>query len=312
MRPSPKVLQLAACLSSITPLAAAWPSWLPQGDSLAQRDPLPAPAPAQPTVYVEARQEATKPKTTNLNTAKVEEETKTASADDSEETEKSKDEDEDKDKDKDEDKDSKDSKSDDDEDKDTSKDSKKKTSTGKKHKTFNPVDPPGGVVVMTPATTQQATPLYKIGDYVTFGWNYTSLQGDPTAVDVLVSCSVATQTWTLTSNMTFATKASLVWDTENDADVKETPLLTEMYTLIIKDSDSSITDMAEPGYLDVFSGLKFGMYAPQPYTPLADWTCAGCNAAISEIERHALGFTVTMTILTVASFTWFVTGLGLH
>lgn len=123
------------------------------------------------------------------------------------------------------------------------------TKTGKTHSTFAPDSPPGGVSMLTPAPNLQATPLYKIGDDVTWSWNYTSLQGTPTAVDVLVSCSVASNTWTLTSNMTFATSVNYVWETKEEAGSVQNPLLTEMYTLIVKDSDTQITSAPEPGYL---------------------------------------------------------------
>lgn len=180
------------------------------------------------------------------------------------------------------------------------------------HTTFNPVDPAGGVVMVTPATTANLE-LYKIGDFVTWVWNYTSLQATPTAVDVLASCSFATRTFTLTQNMTFETLGSYTWDTgAYQSSNVASPLLTEEYTLIIYDADSSVSATAEAGYLDTYDGFTFGMYAPQSYTPLADgWTCATCSGALSDTERRAIGFVLTMSIITVFSFTWFVTGMHL-
>lgn len=179
------------------------------------------------------------------------------------------------------------------------------------HKTFAPDSPPGGVAMVTPATTAVGTALYKVGDYVTLGWNYTSLQGDPSAIDVLVSCSKASATWTLTTNMTFETSVDYVWDT-NDSDDVEQPLLTEMYTLIIKDAEADMTEIPEPGYLGVYSGFTFGLYTPQPYVSYDKWECVGCNAASPGFDSQALSFAVTMSLVTIFSFTWFVTGLGLH
>ena len=166
--------------------------------------------------------------------------------------------------------------------------------------------------MLTPATTALPTPLYKIGDHVTFAWNYTDLLAPPTAVDVLLSCSTATSTWTLTNNMTFQTKAHYTWDTNKQANDPNQPLLVELYTLVIKDSDEAITGVASPGYLGVYSGLTFGLYTPQPYTPLADWECTGCNAAVSNSDRHIVVMVLFMSLVTIFSFTWFVTGLGLH
>jgi hypothetical protein len=163
--------------------------------------------------------------------------------------------------------------------------------------------------MVTPAATL-GTQLYKIGDHVTWGWNYTNLQGTPTAINVMVSCAKASQTWTLTSNMTFATAGSYVWDTKEQATAVQSPLLTEQYTLYIFDAESSVSATPEAGYLGAFSQFTFGMYAPQPYTPLNEWNCATCSAAMSETDRRVLGFALSMSVITFLSFTWFVTGFG--
>jgi len=165
--------------------------------------------------------------------------------------------------------------------------------------------------MVTPAITD-ASQLYKIGgDPITWVWNYTNLLGTPTALDVLATCSVASRTYTLTQNMTFASPATFTWDTGAfQSDNVATPLLTEQYNLIIYDADSNPTATAEAGYLGVFNSFKFGLYTPKPYTPLGDWSCASCSGARGELDQRALGFAMTMCVVTVASFTWFVTGLG--
>lgn len=42
MRPTPALLKLAACLTSLAPLASAWPGWLPRPelDSLLVREQI--------------------------------------------------------------------------------------------------------------------------------------------------------------------------------------------------------------------------------------------------------------------------------
>lgn len=175
---------------------------------------------------------------------------------------------------------------------------------------FDPQLPAGGVVMMTPAITE-GSQLYKIGDYITLGWNYTGLKATPTAVDVLVSNSNAVQTWTLTRNMTFATKGSFTWDTNQYSKTAvASPLLVDQYTLLIHDSDGAMTATPEAGYLAPFSGFIFGLYTPKPYTPLSEWQCSACSAAVSDMERRALGGALAMSIITVLSFTWFVGGFG--
>lgn len=166
--------------------------------------------------------------------------------------------------------------------------------------------------MITPDTTQVATALYKIGDNIELAWNYTSLQATPTAVDVLVSCSAASETWTLTANMTFETEVNYIWESKDDADNVDKPLLTEMYTLIIKDSDAEVTERPSAGYLGAFSGFKFGLYRPQAYTPLSEWQCDTCNGGMGAFDSQALKLAITMAFITVCSFTWFVTGLGLQ
>lgn len=191
--------------------------------------------------------------------------------------------------------------------------SKTTTKKGSKetHTTFSANDPAASITMLTPATTAQATPLFKISDHVTFAWNYTGLQGTPTALDVLVSCSAAAETWTLTNNMTFDPEPTFIWDTKEQANDVEKPLPVELYTLIIKDSDSSITGIADPGYLGAYSGLKFGLYTGQPYENYTEWVKT-YDSAGALMERQAIGFAITMSLVTIASFTWFVTGLGLQ
>ncbi|KAK2014698.1 hypothetical protein LZ32DRAFT_185995 [Colletotrichum eremochloae] len=276
------VQSLALGLAVFTPLASAWPRWLPDVDALVvrQNDDSSVPAatetPAPKTGATETPQatgtaEATKTggaKTTNLNTAKGSSETGTGT--------------------------------------------QTGTKTGKPSPTtFDDTDPQGAVVMITPAPTQQAINLYKIGDYVTWGWNYTNLQATPTAIDVLVSCSAMAQTWTLTQNMSFAQPASFTWDSSVQQSDASAPLRNDEYTLVIYDAGSSVSATAAPGYLGVSNTFKFGMYLPQAYTPLSEWNCAVCKSAAPSLNNKAVGMAVSMSMVTVASFTWFVAGLGM-
>ncbi|RYP03863.1 hypothetical protein DL764_004842 [Monosporascus ibericus] len=177
--------------------------------------------------------------------------------------------------------------------------------------TFNPIDGAGSVVMVTPGITD-AFPLYKIENPtpITWVWNYTQLQGTPTAIDVKVSCSVASATWTLTQNMTFQSPATFTWDTENFQTAGQDPLLTEEYTLLVHDSDGSPTDQAEPGYLAPFDGFRFGLYHKGENVSLTEWECVTCSAANGDLDRKALGFAVSMSAITVLTFTWYVAGFA--
>ncbi|CAN8097276.1 unnamed protein product [Discula destructiva] len=175
---------------------------------------------------------------------------------------------------------------------------------------------PGSAVMTFPVTTLTSA-YYRIGDFVTFKWNYTGLTASPTAVNVIATASTSSlgaSTWTLTSNMTFETNADFTWDTaafQTQALQDQKPLLVEMYTLYIYDAESSApTETAGYGSLTANAALTFGLYTGQPYTPITTgWTCATCSGALSSQERQAVGLLFAMFGVTVLSFTWFVTGL---
>ncbi|KAF2457895.1 hypothetical protein BDY21DRAFT_421204 [Lineolata rhizophorae] len=170
--------------------------------------------------------------------------------------------------------------------------------------------PAGGISMVTPAVIS-GPQYYKIGDYVTFGWNYTSLSVTPKHIDILASCKENDATYTLAVNQS-AEETAVTWDTGEYQATATVPLLTETYTLIIYDADSSISAVPSAGYLGVFNQWTFGMYTPQPYVPRNEFTCASCNSALSIAERQTLGVVLTMGIVTVFSFTWFASGfLGL-
>ncbi|KOS47143.1 hypothetical protein ACN38_g1932 [Penicillium nordicum] len=189
------------------------------------------------------------------------------------------------------------------------------TKTGKSKTTatssisIDPAAAAGGVSMITPASS--STTYYKIGEDVTFVWNYTSLSVTPSAVNVVASCSLNAMTYTLSSNMTVKQTGSVVWDTGKYQKSATIPLLTASYTLIVYDASKDIDDTASAGHLSSQNGgYVFGMYTPQPYTPLNQFKCATCSGALSETSRLAIKFTVGMAVITFASFTWFAGSAG--
>ncbi|KAJ6262804.1 hypothetical protein Dda_1361 [Drechslerella dactyloides] len=140
--------------------------------------------------------------------------------------------------------------------------------SSKKLSTVDARLPPGGVVIQTPITTSGSL-YYKIGQTVTFGWNYTSLSISPSAVNVAAFCSDNSQTYTIAQNLSIA-KPSILWDTGSYAPKNDQPpLAMGIYTLLIYDEASAVTAAPTAGRLAAFNGFKFGMYTPKPYTPLA-------------------------------------------
>lgn len=109
--------------------------------------------------------------------------------------------------------------------------------------------------------------FYKVGDYVTFAWNYTSLSVTPSAIDILATCTANQATYTIAVNQS-AAQTSVVWDTKNTPS-GQVPFLTEKYTLLIYDAESSVSAAPRAGYLGVFNTFQFGMYTPQPYVPFS-------------------------------------------
>ena len=186
----------------------------------------------------------------------------------------------------------------------------KKTSSATRKTSYDARLPAGGISLLTPDA--RSTSFYKIGEQVTFAWNYTSLSATPTAINILASCSANSQTYTLAMNQTVSNATGAVtWDTgAYQATAVQNPLLTQTYTLIIYDADTSISAGAQAGYPAPFNSYQFGMYVPQAYTPLGEFKCATCSGALGDLERRAIGMVLGMGVLTVLSFTWFVGGTG--
>lgn len=189
--------------------------------------------------------------------------------------------------------------------------SDKKTTGYATTKTFDDRLPAGGVSMVTPNIMSGAQ-YYKIADYVTFAWNFTSLSVTPTALDIMASCTVNSALYTIAVNqsVTGATQA-VTWDTGAYQSTATLPLLVATYTLIIYNADSSISATPQAGYLGVYDQFTFGMYTPQPYTPMADYVCATCNSANAAMDRHTWKFLVAMVGVTVLSFGWFAGVAGL-
>ena len=150
-----------------------------------------------------------------------------------------------------------------------------KTTSGAAATSVNPVLPAGGVNMLTPSALAQTT-YYKIGDYVTFAWNYTSLSITPSKIDAVVACAANSATYTLLNNASFKPTDTVIWDTAPE-ETGTAPLLTETYTLIIYDAAQAITAVAGAGRLGTTNPFNFGMYIKQSYTPRAGEPYLLCN-----------------------------------
>jgi hypothetical protein len=138
---------------------------------------------------------------------------------------------------------------------------------------FDPRDPAGGVSMLVP-NQFMGSQYYKIGDFVTFKWNYTSLQATPTAINVAASCSQNNAIYTLAMNQTIQPTGEVTWDTGAYQDAnQQNPLLTNKYTLIIWDAAKPMTAVPSAGYLGSYNSFQFGMYLKQPYQNLTGKLC---------------------------------------
>ncbi|KAI9793067.1 MAG: hypothetical protein M1816_000965 [Peltula sp. TS41687] len=175
---------------------------------------------------------------------------------------------------------------------------------------IDPRLPAGGVQMITPAPTA-GPQYYKIGDKITFGWNYTSLSVTPTAIDIMASCTENHKLYTIAQNRSVESSQAITWDTQPEASAN-TPLVMAKYTLLVYDAAKGVSATPSPGYLGSYDQFTFGMYSPKPYTPAPAYQCASCSGAASQhanLERQALGFMFGMVVITVTSFTWFVSGV---
>lgn len=83
--------------------------------------------------------------------------------------------------------------------------------TSSRTRRISPDAPPGGVQMRTPSV-YDGYQLYKIGDPVTFVWNYTSLQVTPTALNIEAFCTLGARRFEIASNVS-ADTTEVVWDT---------------------------------------------------------------------------------------------------
>lgn len=182
--------------------------------------------------------------------------------------------------------------------------------TTSKPKSYDNRLPAGGISLVTP-NALAGSQFYKVGDFVTFAWNYTSLSQTPSAIDILATCTANQATYTIAVNQS-ASETQVVWDTKNTPDGQK-PFLTEKYTLLIYDAESSVSAAPRAGYLGVFNSFQFGMYTPQAYVPFNEFTCANCNpnGALSQFEKMTLKALLLTTGTTIGSLVYFTYTFGL-
>ncbi|KZT10506.1 uncharacterized protein LAESUDRAFT_721885 [Laetiporus sulphureus 93-53] len=157
----------------------------------------------------------------------------------------------------------------------------------------------GALTITQPPQT--ATSYFKIAESntITFAWNFTNLYVTPTYLTVSAVCDNG-NTYPVgpTNGIINGTATSVTWDLWSYQQANpSTPLAVATYTLSIW-GDSGPSVAASPGYLAPNSDLQFAMYSPQPYTPLSEWSCSGCNVngAWSTYAAHPAFVSLVATI----------------
>ncbi|KAH8115902.1 hypothetical protein DFH11DRAFT_1245306 [Phellopilus nigrolimitatus] len=165
----------------------------------------------------------------------------------------------------------------------------------------------GGLTFTQPPQTADAS-FYKIasGAPITFGWNFTSLIVTPTHLTVSAFCENGVTYPVGPTNGVIDGKATqVVWDLFSYQQANPgTPLAQATYTLSIWD-DRGPGAARAAGYLSPNSGLKFALYTPQPYTPIASgWTCQGCSSAEFTMAAHPalVAFFATFAIMLLSGW----------
>jgi len=139
--------------------------------------------------------------------------------------------------------------------------------------------PAGGLTITQPPQT--ATSFYKIapGNTITFGWNFTSLLLTPSHLTVSAICDNG-NTYPVgpTDGVLPGNARSVEWDLWSYQQANPaTPLAINTYQLHIWDDQGPGAPIA-PGRFHENDALRFALYSPQPYTPLASWSCPTCNS----------------------------------
>jgi len=160
--------------------------------------------------------------------------------------------------------------------------------------------PAGGITITNPPQT--ATSFYKIApsQAITFAWNMTSVIVTPTHLTLSAVCDNG-NTYPVgpTDGIIPGTATQVVWDIyEYQRSNPNKPLAQATYTLNIWD-DRGPGAPRRPGYLEQNTNLRFALYTPQAYTPIASgWTCATCNSA-SSFAAHPAFISLLITFFVI-------------
>ncbi|ETW76103.1 hypothetical protein HETIRDRAFT_126085 [Heterobasidion irregulare TC 32-1] len=166
----------------------------------------------------------------------------------------------------------------------------------------------GGLTITSPPQTTIAFFKLASAQPITFAWNLTSLYSTPAHLTLSAVCDNGiTYPVGPTDGVIPGTQTSVVWDAwafqqSNPA----SPLPQATFTLNIFD-ERGMGAAREPGLFSPNNALKFALYTPQAYTPIASgWTCSGCKSdALAAYTAHPAFVGIFATMLAM-----FLSGLA--
>ncbi|KAI5451921.1 hypothetical protein NCC49_001222 [Naganishia albida] len=170
----------------------------------------------------------------------------------------------------------------------------------------------GGLTMTQPPSTASAS-FYKIAsaNYVTFGWNLTSLYVTPESLTVIATCTQNGNTYKVgptnaageIDNVVPGTATQIVWNPwEYEQQAGATPLAAATYTLSVWDERGPGATVAG-GRFSPYSGTQFALYRPQQYTPLSEWNCSTCSSA-TRIASNPAFLAIFITAMLMVFSSW--------
>ncbi|KAG8982438.1 hypothetical protein FRB90_006790 [Tulasnella sp. 427] len=166
----------------------------------------------------------------------------------------------------------------------------------------------GGIFMTQPPQTANPS-FYKIApsNIITFAWNYTSLYVTPTSITVTAFCAANGYNYPVGGangdGVYPGTVTSITWDPYA---YQQSPgaqaLAQETYTLKIHDERGD-TAVGTPGLMNAYSALKFALYKPGQATPLDQWSCPDCSAAMNlALHPGFICIVVTFTVMVLSGY----------
>ncbi|WRT69955.1 uncharacterized protein IL334_006946 [Kwoniella shivajii] len=171
----------------------------------------------------------------------------------------------------------------------------------------------GGITVTQPPSTASAS-YYKIAqdNWITFGWNATSLYVQPSSLTIVASCSAngniypvgpnPTPSGNVSANVFPGNTTKVVWNPYEWEQIPgQVPFAEATYVLKIYDERGDGAAV-KGGYLSPYAGKNFMMYRPGGYTSLSDgWTCSTCSDAFTTFAQPAHLAIFTSLLITILS-----------